>query len=173
MEWFTADTHFNHTNIIRYCNRPFKNIGEMDDILVSNWNSVVEEDDIVYHLGDFSFGDPRKYFGILKGHILIVPGSHDKEIKKLPKENILPPIALVLGGITLCHYAMRSWDRSHYGTWHLFGHHHGKLEHYGLSFDVGVDCWNYYPVSLEEVGKKMGTLKPIVDYSKKSLSFSV
>ena len=66
--------------------------------------------------------------------------------------------------ITLCHYAMRSWERSHYATWHLYGHHHGKLPPYGLSFDVGVDCWNFYPVSLDQVKEKMATLKPIVDF---------
>jgi calcineurin-like phosphoesterase family protein len=61
---------------------------------------------------------------------------------------------------------MRSWDKSHYASWCLFGHHHGSLELYGLSFDVGVDCWNFFPVSLEQIDKKMSTLKPIVDFRK-------
>jgi calcineurin-like phosphoesterase family protein len=69
--------------------------------------------------------------------------------------------------ITLCHYSMRSWEMSHYASWHLYGHHHGTLEPYGLSFDVGVDCWNYYPISLEQVAEKMATLKPIVDFRNK------
>jgi calcineurin-like phosphoesterase family protein len=61
---------------------------------------------------------------------------------------------------------MRSWDKSHYASWCLFGHHHGLLEPYGLSFDVGVDCWNFFPVSLEQIDKKMSTLKPIVVFRK-------
>jgi calcineurin-like phosphoesterase family protein len=66
--------------------------------------------------------------------------------------------------IVLCHYAMRSWPLSHYASWHLFGHHHGRLESYGLSFDCGVDANNYYPVSLEKVEKRMSRLTPIVDF---------
>jgi calcineurin-like phosphoesterase family protein len=61
---------------------------------------------------------------------------------------------------------MRSWPNSHYASWHLYGHHHGKLPPYGLSFDVGVDCWDFAPVSLGQVEEKMKTLKPIVDYRK-------
>lgn len=52
--------------------------------------------------------------------------------------------------ITLCHYSMRSWNKSHYASWCLFGHHHGSLEPYGLSFDVGVDCWNFTIWAIDE-----------------------
>jgi calcineurin-like phosphoesterase family protein len=61
---------------------------------------------------------------------------------------------------------MRSWPLSHYASWHLFGHHHGRLESYGLSFDCGTDTNNFYPYSLDDVCKKMATLKPIVDFRK-------
>jgi len=53
--------------------------------------------------------------------------------------------------VVLCHYAMRTWDRSHYGSYHLYGHSHGKLERHGWSMDVGVDCFDFYPVSLRQV----------------------
>jgi len=170
MIYFTADTHFGHTNIIKYCNRPFSDVEEMDETIIKTWNRMVGQDDIVYHLGDFSMGDPRKYYSRLSGKVLIVPGSHDKELHKLPSYAVLPPLTSVtIEGqvIVLCHYAMRSWDRSHYATWHLFGHHHGKLLSYGLSFDVGMDCWEFAPVSLERVKKKMAGMKPIVDYRSK------
>ena len=62
---FTADTHFNHANIIRYCRRPFGSVREMNEALVSNWNRVVAEDDVVYHLGDFGFGGRRGLLPIL------------------------------------------------------------------------------------------------------------
>ena len=60
--------------------------------------------------------------------------------------------------IVLCHYSMRKWNKSHYGSWHLYGHSHGNLPPLGLSFDVGVDTNDYYPYSLDDVSNKMKTL---------------
>jgi len=168
--FFTADTHFDHANIIKYSNRPYRNVNEMNESIINNWNSIVKPEDTVYHLGDFSFGNPRKFIDRLNGKILFIKGSHDKYIEA-PYLRIINPDGLKdeYGNsryITLCHYSMRSWDKSHYASWCLFGHHHGSLEPYGLSFDVGVDCWNFFPVSLEQIDKKMSTLKPIVDFRK-------
>jgi calcineurin-like phosphoesterase family protein len=140
----------------------------MNEKIISNWNERIQHTDTVYHLGDFCFGDPKKYYQRLKGHILFIPGSHDKNLNS-SRVDILPSLYVLNlkeHEITLCHYAMRSWSKSHYGTYHLFGHHHGRLEPYGLSFDVGVDTNNFYPYSLDEVAQKMKTLKPIVDYRK-------
>jgi calcineurin-like phosphoesterase family protein len=64
-------------------------------------------------------------------------------------------VKTVQPNIILCHYAMRSWDRSHYGTWHLHGHHHGKMTPYRNTLDVGVDCNCYKPVSLDEIRHEM------------------
>ena len=63
--YFTADTHFGHGNIIKYCNRPFKNHLEMDDELIRRWNNVVSNEDEVYHLGDFEFGAPGYLIDIM------------------------------------------------------------------------------------------------------------
>ena len=60
--------------------------------------------------------------------------------------------------IVLCHYSLQVWDRSNQGSWHLFGHSHGKLKGIGLSFDVGVDCREFEPLSLEEVASRMAQL---------------
>lgn len=54
--FFTSDTHFGHANIINLCNRPFKDVNHMNNMLVENWNSVVSDDDTVFHLGDFALG---------------------------------------------------------------------------------------------------------------------
>jgi calcineurin-like phosphoesterase family protein len=60
--------------------------------------------------------------------------------------------------IALCHYSMQVWELSNYGSWHLFGHTHGKLKGIGMSFDVGVDCTEFAPLSLEQVAAKMAHL---------------
>ena len=174
--WFTADTHFGHTNVIQYCKRPFLSVTDMDEALVENWNRAVNADDTVYHLGDFTLAGKNAasvYFQRLNGKICVVPGGHDN--KWLGKDEyftksghpviILPPLYTLKTSlpevehpqlIVLCHYAMRVWDRSHYGSWHLYGHSHGNLPPVENSLDVGVDCWDYRPISLTTVYHKIG-----------------
>jgi len=172
--FFTADLHLGHTRIIEYCKRPFSSIGEMDEVIINNWNSVVRDlVDVVYVLGDFCFGSTEqteKYIRRLNGTKIFLQGSHDKGLLSLIRKK--PGFVLFKGymyvlkvqgaqfthEITLNHYSMRTWPKSHYNTWHLYGHSHGKLEGWGKSFDVGVDAWNFYPVSLEQVEKEMDKL---------------
>ena len=63
--FFTSDTHFNHTNIIRFCNRPFKDVSHMNEMIISNWNRVVGSEDIVFHLGDFCLGSSADWVNVL------------------------------------------------------------------------------------------------------------
>jgi calcineurin-like phosphoesterase family protein len=168
--YFTSDLHLGHKNIIRLSNRPFETIEEMDAELIARYNATVKPGDTVYDLGDFSFRNPKNYLDQLNVQPIRIKGSHDHDIKE-PRMLVIKPQGLVDGygnqiSITLCHYAMRSWELSHYGSWHLYGHHHGMLPPYGMSFDAGVDCWNYYPISLEQVTDVMNTLVPIVDFRK-------
>lgn len=162
--FFTSDFHFGHANIIRHCNRPFSNVEEMNEILIERFNSRVKAGDLVYDLGDVSFKkSPEIYLSRLNGSITRIKGNHD-ENKHLPDILSYKPSGMKDNDgnqlrIVLCHYPMRSWNSSYHGSWHLFGHEHGNMPPFGLSFDIGVDCWNYYPVSLEEVAEKMRTLK--------------
>lgn len=86
--WFTADTHFGHANIIKYCNRPFKTVEEMDEEIISEWQHKVEPDDIIYFLGDLTLDRNldrvwKKYLKRLTGNIRIALGNHDKALVKL------------------------------------------------------------------------------------------
>jgi calcineurin-like phosphoesterase family protein len=180
MIYFTADPEFGHEKIISLSNRPFQSIQEMDETIIYRWLSTVKETDTIYILGDFAYNNIPYYLNHLSGIKYLVPGNHDKFKHKetYGTLHILPPIfEIPISGlkdeygkerlIVLCHYSMRSWNKSHYASYHLFGHHHNSLEPYGLSFDVGVDTNNFFPYSLDDVEKKMKTLKPIVDYRRK------
>ena len=76
--FFISDTHFNDRNILIYARQQFKSLEEMNELIISNWNSVVKERDIVYHLGDF--GD-YSFLDRLNGEIIIIKGNHDDEEK--------------------------------------------------------------------------------------------
>ena len=81
----TADTHFNHENIIKYCNRPFKDVNEMNEVIINNWNSVVSKDDIIYHIGDYGFGtkdELKEIFDKLNGKKYLIMGNHDLRVGK-------------------------------------------------------------------------------------------
>ena len=173
--FFTSDTHFDDPYSIEYFNRPFKSMDEMNRVTVEKWNNVVKPEDTVYHLGDFTLEDIHhftKWVSQLHGTIKILPGSHDrpwlKDFVGSERVQVIAPLVSlefpeirtdkVPQVIVLCHYSMQVWDRSNQGSWHVFGHSHGKLKGIGLSFDVGVDCTDYKPLSLEEVASKMRAL---------------
>lgn len=155
MKFFTADTHFNHKNIIRYCNRPFSTVEEMNETLIRNWNEKIKPNDTVYHIGDFGFGNLEPILKRLNGKKILIIGSHDRDTLKCKDyfEFTTPLLEIYEQRqcIVLCHYAMRTWAKSHYNTWHLYGHSHGKLPPVGKSYDIGVDVTNFYPLSFYEV----------------------
>jgi len=76
--YFTSDTHFNHRGIISYCNRPFKDIDEMNRILIDGWNSRVRPGDFIYHLGDFGWKDCLEIVKQLNGQKFLITGSHTR-----------------------------------------------------------------------------------------------
>lgn len=163
MQWFfTADEHYGHTNIIKYCARPFKTISEMDNMLIANHNSVVMSDDIVVHAGDFTMGKTyqeviKRYINRLNGQHVFIKGSHDRW---LGFENAPYIWERTIEGqfIVVCHYAMRTWAKSHYNSWQLYGHSHGRLPPQGKQWDVGVDNNNFYPISFRQLAAIMKTL---------------
>lgn len=173
MQYFTAHTHFSHRGIIEHCDRPFKNIDAMNTYLIDRWNEVVGKGDTVYHLRDFAWGISKGFgtLGVeeiidsLNGQIFLVHGSHDKPALKLAHKfvKVAPLLEISINGqlMVLCHYSMRTWRKSHFNSWHLFGHSHGRLEGFGKSFDCGVDTKHlpthtrYSPYSFPEIAEIM------------------
>ena len=167
--FFTSDTHFNHAKCCELFRKGrFASVDEMNETLIARWNERVQKGDRIYHLGDFALGRPEAAAEILKrlnGQIYLIRGNHEKVAEhRLCKDRFIwikDYFGLKVGEqkIYLCHYAFRTWNCMHHGSIHLFGHSHGTLpdDPYLRSMDVGVDCWDFYPVSFDEVMERMKT----------------
>lgn len=202
--WFTSDTHWNHRNIVRGTTqwdtstteskqrvRDFDTIEEHNETLIKNFNSVVKHDDILWHLGDWSFGGHesiKKFRDQLHcRNINLVFGNHDQHIEPIdsPYRNLFSSVQYykelsyridsAKSGrygktkIILSHFAFRVWNQSHHGTIHLYGHSHGTLPGIGKSMDVGVDTNNLYPYHLDEIIDRFKKIEPhIVDHHNKN-----
>mgnify|MGYP001205212417 CR=1 FL=1 len=152
MDYLSSDFHFAHTNVIKYCNRPFSSIEEMDDIIIYNINKLVQPDDTLWCLGDFTFKNHDEYRKLIKcKNVHLILGNHDKIPKNKLKDiftsvenlhRIKVNYKNTVLNIVLCHYAMRIWELSHYGSIHCYGHSHYTLpdDPNALSMDVGVDA---------------------------------
>ena len=164
MIWFSADFHLSHKNIIKYCNRPFQDVEVMDNTILGNLRTKLKSDDILYYLGDLTFYETTaldffKMFKDIKIHYII--GNHDNkkvlDIVEAHCESVsrLKDITIEGQDITLCHYAMRVWNNSHFNSWQLYGHSHAVLEPIGKQYDVGVDNTHFFPISFEEIAEIM------------------
>lgn len=174
--WFTADTHLGHDRIIQYCRRPFTSADEMEQVMLDRFNSVLEPGDILYHLGDASWStyDLRRFFGQLRcRNIHLVLGNHDK--KKLDEYRqwftwVGEYKKITTGDgtqVILFHYPIRSWVGKGHGAYHVHGHCHGMLPDSGeRSVDVGVDVWDYTPVSLEQIVAARGVMPYYADWNR-------
>jgi calcineurin-like phosphoesterase family protein len=157
--FFTADHHFWHGNIIRICNRPFENMEEMHEELIRRWNERVNEGDIVFHLGDFSFrpcvGLLKRLVGRLNGRIVLILGNHDKnEARRYIDSDFYDVtwhkrIKLKDRSVMLQHYPKFPWPSAELGKVdiiiHGHTHHKDKVSERGIH--VGVDAWDFYPIS--------------------------
>lgn len=176
--WYSSDLHLNHKNILRYSKRPFKDVMEMNEALVNNWNSRVKQDDIAYILGDLGFGNVVKYLKRMNGIKHLVAGNHDDDLLDDPEfraqfKSIDKVIECTINNqfIVMSHYAHRVWRKSHRGAWMLYGHSHSSLpdDPNALSIDVGVDCHNYAPISFKEIQVIMSrkNYKPVDHHGRK------
>jgi len=166
--YFTSDTHFGHENMIKYEDRPYKNVTVMTEKLVANWNSRVRPNDLVYFLGDFCFRNTKGgkqgegeldnyeyYKSMLNGDIVFVLGNHDLNNGVKTKTTA---VILEAGGLKIycCHDPLNA---NLAFPLNLCGHVHSKWKvkdakqhnYKSTIINVGTDLWNYYPVSLTEV----------------------
>ncbi len=154
MYFFTGDQHFFHRNIVQYCDRPFGSVEEMNEAIIKRHNEVVKDTDRVIHLGDFTLvKNSTEIFHIikrLKGDHTFLEGSHDIWLKNKNYNQIWEK-KINDHYVVCCHYSMRVWPRSHYNSWQLYGHSHGRLEPVGKQWDVGVDNNNFYPISYDQL----------------------
>lgn len=167
--YFTSDTHWYHFNIIKFCNRPFANVEEMNEALIERWNERVNKDDTVFHLGDFGFSNyenHKKVFDRLTGRKILIKGNHDgADTIGLGWDAVTPYYHLRdkhKPDIIMFHYPMITWDKARWGSLHLYGHVHGRLKGNSQSLDVGADCWDYRPINIEEIKERMATLPKFI-----------
>lgn len=169
MIYFTSDTHYSHRNIIEYCNRPFSSTYEMDEELIKRYNEVVGPNDVVWHLGDFSmrFDPMLEVVPRLNGTKILVAGNHDTchpnfkfnrfkrpvddylkagwdavFIEDVRTEIVLPDGRSV--PLILSHYP-RVTDKGFV----FHGHVHTDWKIKGNNINVGVDQWDFTPVSID------------------------
>ena len=167
--YFTSDWHLFHANIIKYSNRPFADSKEMNQCILDNLNDKVTEKDWLYFLGDMAFCQEyllESWLDKLRcKNICVIKGNHDRTAYRIKNRFFLfkdmCEINIEGQNITLCHYAMKTWNKSHHGAWHLYGHSHGSLpdDPNLLSIDVGVDTNNFKPYSFEDIANIMAKKK--------------
>lgn len=157
--YLTSDTHFNHENIIAYCNRPYKNATEMNEAIIKNWNNKVKDEDIVYHLGDFGFGtleDLKLIFDRLNGTKYLIMGNHDLKygknfFLKLGFQEVYKK-EYRIGNILLTHYPKEVENN----IFNYYGHIHNAPEEErfkdGKHKCISLERTNYMPILLEERG---------------------
>lgn len=168
MNYYVADLHLGHENIIKLSKRPFSSVKEMDEFIINSWNQVVTDNDDVYILGDISFKAQNvdKYLNRLKGKKHLIAGNHDSRILKdrsLRKYFVeITNMKTIIDGnyrIVLCHYPLVEWDGYYRETYHFYGHIHNNFHNATTqyissiknAFNVGVDVIGFRPKTAKEI----------------------
>jgi len=168
---FYSDPHFGHKNILKYCNRPFKSIKEMDDTLIENYNKTITPHDTVLWLGDCFFGSLSYMQDILQrlnGQKYLVLGGHDGSKTKMCKAgfSVVTDYCYLIVAKHLCLATHRPFHEKNKecvgakltkGMINIHGHTHDVVKKQGLSIHVGVDAWDYYPALIKEIEALINT----------------
>jgi len=168
--YFIADTHFGHKNIIKFCERPYETVDEMDKDLIARWNSAINKNDVVFHLGDFAFySNKAKVIDIieqLNGTICLIKGNHDNFSDNFYRNHfdaVYNYFEYKHNRIRykLFHYPIEEWANGI----HFHGHSHGnisraivpKVNRLDVGIDAFPDIYKYAPVNIR-------TLLDMIDY---------
>jgi calcineurin-like phosphoesterase family protein len=170
--FITSDLHFFHQGILKFCpkTRPYKDIEEMHWKMVLEWNSSVGPEDLVYLLGDVSFGDTNQTNQILQqlqGRIRLVRGNHDNKTLRCPVvqsrfetiDNYLE-IDYKKTKVVMFHFPILEWNNCHHGSVHLHGHTHGD--------PTGLEKWRARDVGFDATGKVVSLLDDVIADAKTS-----
>lgn len=162
--WFTADHHFCHANIIKYCGRPFRDVHEMDTTMIARWNTLVKPNDLVYHLGDFALASlpvMQEIRKSLNGRIILLKGNHDGSWARCDKIGFDLVARSVSDIMEMCWFDMAHRPDHFSASTHkdgfiLCGHVHEKWKLKGNILNVGVDQWDFYPVHFQQIMEVFG-----------------
>ena len=164
--YFTADLHFGHENIIKFCDRPFDSVEAMNKSLISNWNETVNHNDDIYILGDFTneVRKAKQFLSVLNGKKYMIAGNHDSWLETPDDtcvflEWVKEYAVINSNGFkwVLFHYPIAEWSGFYRGSIHLHGHVHNRQISSSWNpsivraFNVGVDVNDYKPVSIDEL----------------------
>ena len=177
MIYYTADLHFGHENVIRFCGRPYETVEEMDRALLEGWNARVRSEDTVYIVGDLFYRNRRQageYLTELKGHKVLILGNHDHSWLMDNLRDSFEEVSQMMiiqdagNRITLCHYPMMTWSGEKKGAYMVYGHIHNHaedLDYWPLiarkdhMLNAGVDVNWYIPVTLQEMISNNATFR--------------
>jgi len=162
--YFIADTHFGHDAIIRYENRPFKNTKEQEELLIKNWNEIVQTEDTVFVLGDFGMSDSKeetmRLCQLLNGKKILVMGNHDTQTPKWYRQcgfAEASPWPIIYDGFwILSHEPLYINENMPYAN--IYGHVHANPTYKDFSRQsicVCVERTDYRPITFEEVKNKV------------------
>jgi len=167
MNYYISDLHLGHANIIRFCDRPFADVEEMNRMLIDSWNARVHRDDHVYIIGDFAFrseSNVSEYLDQLEGRKHLIVGNHDgKWMRTTDLDKYFESVDLMLEindgkrMLIMCHYPMMTWPGSK--SFHIYGHIHNNtndsywplLCKYDRALNASVEINGYQPVTFEEL----------------------
>jgi len=171
MYYFVSDTHFGHANIIEYCKRPFKSVDEMDKFMIKKWNERVNEEDTIFHLGDFCLSKSSEapnapkdaflhYREKLHGNIIFLKGNHDGNNKQ---KSIVESIVIDFGGKRIYMTHNPKFAKEEFNL-NFCGHVHEKwqfqkLEKKSTIVNLSVENWNYQPVTINEIFQALADWK--------------
>ena len=174
MNFYIADTHFGHANIIRYDNRPFTDAAEMDSVMIDRWNCAVSGEDTVYIIGDFSWrnaGETRHILDSLNGGKILIRGNHDGVCGGLTDafENIADYLEIDDNGTTvvMSHYPMPFWSGQFQNSVHLYGHVHNSHQ-----WNM-MESWKHELKALQALPTRMlnvGCMMTYMDYTPRTLT---